>query len=160
MARRSDDGDPDGGKAGQGSGRKYRRRPITLKRSLAAARLIGPVVAPFALRAAGELRHRVDQARARRLGVPVGDLPKYSGRGAALHARLAGAATGLRDLSDRHADTGTSDYVARTEPILADLTAAVRAAERMPTDRRRAAHRAVATELDAVEAELLRRLGA
>ena len=50
-------------------------------------------------------------------------------------------------------------FVAATEPRLVDLAAAVRAAELMPTERRRAAHRAVAAELDRIEPELLRLLG-
>jgi hypothetical protein len=39
------------------------------------------------------------------------------------------------------------------------LATAVRAAERMPSARRRPAHRAVAADLDQLEADLLRHLG-
>ncbi|WP_433266994.1 DUF6474 family protein [Actinosynnema sp. CS-041913] len=113
-----------------------------------------PVVAPLAARAAALLGDRYDHYRARRLGVPVGELTRYSGRGARLHARIAGFAQALEELraEDR-------PYVESTESRLAQLLAAVRASERMPTSRRRAAHRAVSTDLDALEADLLRRLG-
>ena len=46
-----------------------------------------------------------------------------------------------------------------TERRLAQLLAAVRASERMPAPRRKAAHRAISTDLDAMEADLLKRLG-
>ena len=42
---------------------------------------------------------------------------------------------------------------------LSDLSAAVTAAENMPTSRRRAAHAAIAEQLDAVDADLMARLG-
>ncbi|GGP37994.1 DUF6474 family protein [Saccharothrix coeruleofusca] len=113
-----------------------------------------PVLAPFAARAAAAVGDRVDHFRARRLGVPVDELTRYSGRGARLHARAAGFAEALEQL--RAADR---EYVAVTETRLHQLVAAVRAAERMPAARRKAAHRAVSTDLDALEAELLRRLG-
>ncbi|NUT98654.1 MAG: hypothetical protein HOY78_42270, partial [Saccharothrix sp.] len=46
-----------------------------------------PVVAPLAARAAALLSDRYDHYRAGRLGVPVDQLTRYSGRGARLHAR-------------------------------------------------------------------------
>ena len=42
---------------------------------------------------------------------------------------------------------------------LKDLSAAVTAADGMPPDRRRAAHAAIAAELDGIDADLLARLG-
>ncbi|MBW4719523.1 DUF6474 family protein [Saccharothrix obliqua] len=113
-----------------------------------------PVVAPLVARAAAEVGDRYDRYRARRLGVPVGDLANYTGRGARLHARIAGFTSPLGEL---RADDAA--YVERTEARLAQLTAAVRASERMPAPRRKAAHRAIGADLDALEAELLRRLG-
>ena len=113
-----------------------------------------PVVAPMAVRAAALVSDRYDRFRASRLGVPVDELTRYSGRGARLHARVAGFAEALDQL--RETERG---YVEATEKRLGQLLAAVRAAERMPAPRRRAAHRAVATDLDALEADLLRRLG-
>ncbi|NUT46366.1 MAG: hypothetical protein HOV94_03450 [Saccharothrix sp.] len=113
-----------------------------------------PVVAPVAARAAALLSDRYDHYRASRLGVPVDQLTRYSGKGARLHARIAGFADALDQL--RGADAG---YVERTEHRLAQLLAAVRASERMPATRRKAAHRAVSADLDSMEADLLKRLG-
>lgn len=138
--------------------------PKRAKNALAVAKIVGPavipVVAPYVLKAVGEVRDRMDRSRARKLGVPVEDLAKYSGRGGALHARIAGLADGVTDLRQRA--NGTKDDAAfadRTDTTLRQLAAAVRAAERMPSPRRRAAHQAVATELDELEESLLHRLG-
>lgn len=113
-----------------------------------------PVMAPLAARAAALVGDRYDHYRARRLGVPVDQLTRYSGRGARLHARITGFAEALDQLkaTDR-------PFVEATETRLAQLLAAVRASERMPAPRRKAAHRAVSTDLNALEAELLKRLG-
>jgi uncharacterized protein DUF6474 len=138
--------------------------PRKAKNALAVAKIIGPavipVVAPIALRAAGEVRDRIDRIKARRLGVPVGDLSKYSGRGGALHARISGVAGAIEELRGRKDATDADrTFADKSELTLRQLAAAVRAAERMPSARRRAAHKAVATELDGLEQRLLVRLG-
>jgi hypothetical protein len=142
-----------------------RLTPKKAKNALAVVKIIGPavipVVAPYVMRALGEVRDRYDRARAHRMGVPVEELAKFSGRGGALHARISGAATAIIDLRER--DGATADdraFADRNETTLRQLTAAVRAAERMPTARRKAAHRAAGTELDQLEERLLQRLGA
>ncbi|USX50046.1 DUF6474 family protein [Lentzea sp. HUAS12] len=112
-----------------------------------------PVLAPVIARGAGVLSEQYDRYRARRLGIDVADIGKYSGYGARLHARIVGFSESLETV--RAAD---SDWVSKTESRLAQLLAAVRASERMPTARRKAAHRAVATDLEVLEQELLRRL--
>lgn len=131
--------------------------PANAKRAIGVAKVVVPVVAPFAVKAAGYARHRWDAARARRLGVGLDELPTFSGRGSALHARLSRLAMSLHELAERRPQDGS--FVRETDGRLADLSAAMRAAELMPTARRRAAHKAVAAELDVLEAELLRRLG-
>jgi len=138
--------------------------PKKAKNALAVAKIIGPavipVVAPYVVRALGEVRDRYDRARAQRMGVPVEELAKFSGRGGSLHARISGAATAITELRER--DGVTSDdraFADRSETTLRQLAAAVRAAERMPSARRKAAHRAAATELDQLEERLLQRLG-
>ncbi|MFD1150179.1 DUF6474 family protein [Saccharothrix hoggarensis] len=113
-----------------------------------------PVMAPIAARAAALVSDRYDHFRASRLGIPVDELTRYSGKGASLHARIVGFSEALGQLRDTE-----PAYVERTETRLAQLLAAVRASERMPTPRRKAAHRAVSTDLDGLEAELLKRLG-
>lgn len=130
------------------------------RRAIGVAKIVVPVVAPFAIKAAGYARHRWDVARARRLGLPLEQLPGVSGRGATLHARLVRLTASIRDLAQRRPnDRSVAEFVSTSEARLADLAAAMHAAELMPTPRRRAAHRAVAAELDVLEADLLRRLG-
>lgn len=138
--------------------------PGRAKNAIAVAKVIAPavlpVVVPVASRAAGALRDRWDQAKARRLGVPVDELGRYAGRGGALYARITGAMSALADL--RAGATGPAparQSLDTDETTLGQLTAVVRAAERMPAARRRAAHRAVSAELDVIEQRLLRTLG-
>jgi hypothetical protein len=137
---------------------KPRLTPARAKNLIGLAKVVGPVVvpvvAPYALRAASMARDAVDKMRARRLGVEVKDLATYSGRGGALHARIAGAAAAAAGL--RASDAAFADS---SEARLTQLAAAVRAAERMPGARRKAAHKAVGLELDRLEEEMLHRLG-
>lgn len=138
--------------------------PKRAKNALSVAKVIGPAVvpllAPYVVRVLGEVRDRFDHARARRLGVPVEELARFSGRGGALHARIAGAADAVVALRDRaEATEDDREFAQRGEITLRQLTAAVRAAERMPTARRKAAHKAAAAELDQLEERLLHRLG-
>lgn len=138
--------------------------PKKAKNALGVAKIIGPavipVVAPIAVRAFGEARERIDRLRARRLGVPVEEIAAFSGRGGALHARITGAARSVDELRDREGATGADrEFADISRRTLEQLAAVVRAAERMPAGRRRAAHRAVGTELDELEQRLLARLG-
>lgn len=137
--------------------RTPRVTPAGTKRLLAVARVVAPVLLPLLAQAAAAGRDSWERARARRLGVDVDRLPEFTGRGAALHVRLSALATSVHDLRARHPDE--RPFADDTEQRLADLGAAVRAAEQMPAARRRAAHRAVAADLDAIEADLLARLG-
>jgi hypothetical protein len=135
-----------------------RLNPKSAKNLVGVAKVVAPalipVLAPVLARGASVLSDRYDRYRARRLGVDVADIGKFSGRGARLHARIAGFTDALDELRAKDAA-----YVEKTEARLTQLAAAVKAAERMPTARRKAAHRAVGTDLDALEADLLRRLG-
>jgi uncharacterized protein DUF6474 len=138
--------------------------PKKAKNALAVVKIIGPavipVVAPHVLRALGEARDRYDKVKARRLGVPVEELARFSGRGGALHARISGAADAITELRERPGVTADDKTFAdRGETTLRQLAAAVRAAERMPAARRKAAHKAASAELDQLEERLLHRLG-
>jgi hypothetical protein len=79
--------------------------PKRARNALAVAKIVGPavipVVAPHVLRALGEVRDRYDRGRARRLGVPVEEIARFSGRGGALHARISGAAEAIAELRER-----------------------------------------------------------
>lgn len=121
---------------------------------------VAPVLAPVVIRAASAAREGIDRARARRLGVDVDDLASFSGKGGALHARIAGDQRGIAELVGKQG-AGESDraFAGRERGTLESLTAAVHTAERMPSARRKAVQRSVAGELERVERELLDRLG-
>jgi hypothetical protein len=128
----------------------------TVKRWIGVARVVVPIAAPIVYQAVGATRARVDDFRARRLGVAPDELSSFSGRGTALYARCHNLANSVRELANRRpddAEVGTFTADARTR--LSDLEAAVRSAEQMPAGRRRRAHLAVAGELDRLEARLL-----
>ncbi|MCD2193239.1 DUF6474 family protein [Actinomycetospora endophytica] len=128
----------------------------TVKRWIGIAKIVVPVAAPIVYQAVGEARSRVDDYRARRLGVAPDELSTFSGRGTALYARCHNLANSVRELGNRRPDDAevrTFSTDARTR--LSDLEAAVRSAEQMPSARRRRAHLAVASELDRLESRLL-----
>lgn len=133
-------------------------QPLTASR---AKRLVGvgtavaPLLAPYALAAAGAVRAGWDARRAARLGVDPTQLSAYAGPGGTLHARLGRVAEALTEL-EAH---GTHPFAVDTRPRLTDLAVAVRAAEQMPAPRRRTAYRSIATELDRIETDLLAHLG-
>ena len=132
------------------------------KRYIALGKVVAPVLAPYAMAAAGTLRHRWDDHRSRRLGVSPDELGGYSGRGGQLHARISRIARSLDEL-ESDGTTGRNaeaqKFVTANRPRLNDFAAAVRAAEQMPTQRRRTAYRAVSNDLDRIEVELLSYLG-
>lgn len=147
------------GTTGDGMSRRERKE-LTAKR---AKRLIGvgtvvaPLLAPYALAAAGAVRSRWDARRAAALGVTPEQLVSFATRGGQLHARLSRVAEALATL-----DEGTPAarrFAADVRPRLSVLAVAVRAAEQMPTSRRRTAFKAVGAELDRIEADLLTHLG-
>jgi hypothetical protein len=144
--------------AGTKRASKPRITPRNAKNAVAVAKVIGPAVAPvllpFVAKAAATLRTMKDNRRAHKLGVPVDDLAKFTGRGGSLHARIAGLTNELNELGD-----GDRTFADESQATLVQLTSAVRAAERMPAARRKAVHKAVAAELDQLEQRLLHKLG-
>lgn len=142
--------------------KEARITPKKAKNAVAVAKVVAPavipVLAPVALRAAGAARAAYDRYRARKLGVDVGTLSEYTGRGGALTARIAGVSQGIAELAEGGNAEG-KQFAERSAATVQQLSSAVRAAERMPAARRKAAHRAVAEELDRIETELLCHLG-
>ncbi len=152
--------------AGRSAAKRELVTPGNAKKAVAIGKVLAPALAPIAMQLAAAARGAWDDRRARRLGVPATELGSYSGKGGALHARISRIAASAKDLAssaevtaDRARGAAVEKFLRANGARLADLAAAVRAAEMMPTDRRRAAHKAVAAELDQIEPELLGLLG-
>jgi hypothetical protein len=134
--------------------------PTRIRRMLIVSRLLAPILVPIVYRAAIAARGYVDERRADRLGVPLSQIGQFSGHGGQLSARIAGAEQSLRVVAEKKPkDSETKQFVAAMTDRLGDLSAAVTAAENMPASRRRAAHAAIAEQLDAIDADLMARLG-
>ena len=106
---------------------------------MTSARIIGPVMAPFALQAATATRGWLDERRARQLGVTAIEVAAYRGPTGPTEARLAGLAQTVQELQRRRGgDLQVVRFAEVTNNRLADLTIATRAAASMPSGRRRA----------------------
>jgi hypothetical protein len=134
--------------------------PTRIRRLLTVTRLLAPVVVPLLYRASVAARGLLDERRADRLGVPLASVGHFAGHGAALSARIAGAEQSARLVLDKKPkDAETKQFVGAVNDKLADLTAAITAAENMPASRRRGAYTAIAEQLDGIDADLMARLG-
>ncbi|ULE34874.1 DUF6474 family protein [Mycobacterium sp. IDR2000157661] len=134
--------------------------PTRIRRAITVTRLLAPVAVPVLYRGAITARGYVDQRRADRLGVPLSQIGQFSGHGAHLSARIAGAERSLRQVAEKKPkDAETKQFVAAMTERLADLSTGVTAAENMPVSRRRSAHAAIERQLDGIEADLMARLG-
>jgi hypothetical protein len=134
--------------------------PTRVRRALTVTRLLAPVIVPLVYRASIAARGLLDERRADRLGIPLSQLGQFSGHGSELSARIAGAEQSLRQLAEKKPkDAETRQFTAAITERLTELATAVTAAENMPPPRRRAAHSAIAEQLDGIDADLLARLG-
>ncbi|MCM6776913.1 DUF6474 family protein [Nocardia sp. CDC159] len=132
-----------------------------VKKYLGVARVLVPVLAPLAYRAATFVRGQIDTRRAQRLGIGLDQLGDFSGHGGRLQARVAAVEPTLAELENRAGKDGaeTKKFIAATRDRLDSLASAIRTAEQMPTARRRAVHASISTELSGIEADILARLG-
>jgi len=134
--------------------------PTRIRRTLTVSRLLAPILTPVIYRAAIAARALIDQRRADQLGIPLAQIGQFSGHGAQLSARIAGSEKSLRLVQDKKPkDAETKQFVSAIIERLTDLSVAVTAAENMPAARRRAAHAAISSQLDGIEADLMARLG-
>ena len=134
--------------------------PTRIRRALTVSRLLAPILTPLIYRGAMAARAAIDRRRADQLGVPLAQIGQFSGHGAQLSARIAGAEKSLRMVQDKKPkDAETRQFVSAIVERLTDLSAAVTAAENMPAPQRRAAHAAISSQLDGIEADLMARLG-
>ncbi|KKC02477.1 DUF6474 family protein, partial [Mycobacterium nebraskense] len=112
--------------------------PTRIRRALTVSRLLAPILTPLIYRAAVSARALIDQRRADQLGIPLAQIGQFSGHGAQLSARIAGAEKSLRIVRDKKPkDAETKQFVSAITERLTDLSAAVTAAENMPAARRR-----------------------
>lgn len=131
-----------------------------IKKYLGVARVLIPVLAPLAYRAATFVRGQIDARRAHQLGIGLDQLGDFSGHGARLQARISGAESALSEIADKSGkDAETQKFLSASRDRLNSLTAAVRTAEQMPAPRRRAVHTSISNELSGVESDVLARLG-
>ncbi|MFD0362172.1 DUF6474 family protein [Nocardia sp. GCM10030253] len=140
---------------------KAERDPFSasqVRKYLGVARVLVPVLAPLAYRAATFIRGRIDTRRAHQLGIGIEQLGDFSGHGARLQARIANAEGALGKISGSKNGDGKA-FVTATQDRLDNMTAAVRTAEQMPATRRRAVHTSISNELSGIEADVLARLG-
>jgi len=134
--------------------------PTKIRRALTVTRLLAPIAVPLVYRGAMAARGFLDQRRADRLGVPLSQLGQFSGHGAQLSARIAGAEQTLRLVAEKKPkDAETKEFVAAITERLSELSAAVTAAENMPSAQRKAAHASISRQLDGIDADLMARLG-
>lgn len=134
--------------------------PSRIRRMLTVTRLLAPIVVPVLYRGAIAARGYADQRRADKLGIPLSQVGQFSGHGAQLSARIAGAEQSLRMVAERKPkDAETKQFVVAITERLGELSAAVAAAEHMPTARRRSSHAAIERQLDGIDADLMARLG-
>ena len=134
--------------------------PTRIRRVLTVSRLLAPILTPVVYRAAMATRALVDRRRADQLGIPLAQIGQFSGTGARLSARIAGSEQSVRKVQEKKSkDDETRQFASAITERLGDLSAAVTAAEHMPAARRRAAHSAISSQLDGIEADLMARLG-
>ncbi|MET8875399.1 DUF6474 family protein [Nocardia sp. NPDC004604] len=145
---------------------KAERDPFSasqVRKYLGVARVLVPVLAPLAYRAATFIRGQIDTRRAHQLGIGVEQLGDFSGHGGRLQARITNTEAALDKIGAQSGDKAnkgeTQKFVAATQDRLGNLTAAIQTAEQMPAPRRRAVHASISNELSGIEADVLARLG-
>ncbi len=130
--------------------------PKTLRRLLLAAKVVGPAVAAGALKTTTTVRGALDDRRARQLGVPIDDVALYKGPAGQVQARITGLTKAVNDLRDRRGgDQGVARFVSTSGIRLQELSAAVAATHSMPAATQKSAVRAIAADLDQLDAELM-----
>lgn len=134
--------------------------PGQIRKYIGVARVLIPVLAPLAYRGATLVRAQLDARRAQSLGIGLDQLGDFAGHGARLQARIANTGTALDKIaSDKPKDADVAAFVTDTRSRLDDLGVAVRTAEQLPVQRRRAVHTSISSELSTIESDTLARLG-
>lgn len=130
--------------------------PKTATKALAVAKIVGPTVAPFALRATTTARGFLDERRAIKLGVTADQIAAYRGPTGPAGARIAALRSAVEELRQRRTtDRQVLRFADVAKARLVDLSTAVNTAGSMPAPRRRATLSAIKKELDQIEADLM-----
>ena len=130
--------------------------PKTLRRLMLAAKVVGPAVAAGAMKTTTTVRGALDDRRARQLGVPVDDVALYKGPAGQVQARITGLTKAVNDLRDRRGgEQGVDRFVSTSGIRLQELSAAVAATHSMPSTTQKSAVKAIAADLDQLDAELM-----
>lgn len=133
--------------------------PKVAKRAMMVGKILAPVLAPFLIKAAAGVRGALDGARARQLGVPVGQVAAFRGPTGPAGARISGLTEAVHELAARKGnDLQITRFADVAGARLRDLTAAVQASATMPRPRRTELLRAVDRELDEIDADLVTHL--
>ncbi|MFT4127414.1 MAG: DUF6474 family protein [Gordonia sp. (in: high G+C Gram-positive bacteria)] len=130
-----------------------------VSRYLTVARMVAPILAPVAYRAAVAGRGKIAELQAERAGVAPSLLRRYSGHGAPLAARVTATRDSLEKVAAQDSSADSAEFVAAMTTRLDNLAVAIEAAEPMAPGQRRTAHNAIADELAAIDADILARLG-
>lgn len=130
--------------------------PRSARKVMSAAKVIGPVVAPFALKAATSTREYLDTRKAGKLGVGTAEVGAYRGPTGPVEARLHGLKISVDELrSRRSSDLQVTRFADVATGRIADLSTAARAAASMPAGRRRSTLHAINRQLDQIDADLM-----
>jgi len=132
--------------------------PARIKRYLAVAKMVAPIVGPLAYRGAVAAREQITELQAKRAGVPATALTQYGGPSAALRARIDGARASAEQVAGIETTDEGRAFVTAMSGRLDNLRVAADAADTMPPSQRRAAQRAIDNELTAIDNDLLARL--
>ena len=90
--------------------------PARIRRVLTVSRLLAPILMPVVYRAAMATRALIDRRRADQLGIPLTQIGQFSGNGARLSARIAGAEQSLRMVQERNPKTPKPGSSRRRSP--------------------------------------------
>lgn len=124
----------------------------TVKRYLGVARLLLPLAIPLFYRVMTAGKQQVENRRARALGVSPEQLAKFSGHGAALHAKLE---TLDKPLENANVPSGFKKDVRKR---VQELHTAIDNAENLAPEQRKRTHDSITKEIERLSSEIQARL--
>lgn len=125
---------------------------------VSATRLLIPVALPLAYRALTMAQNRGHDSEARKFGVSGDAVARYHGYGAPLRARVHAIRESLERLDEKQS-VNAAGFIKDARDRLDVVVDGIDTAEHMTPDQRRRAHASISAELDAVDAEIMTKLG-